>query len=196
MCKSLLSIISRHKNRIITLITFVCLLIVPLRVICQEEGYAKEGHEPDWKNRIAFFTGTSMATIKLEGTDRPQTIFIPTYGISYDRKITSWMAIGVLTELELETYVIETDHGETIDRNYVYVGSVLFFLKTPVKHLVFLFGPGYELSTKQNFRIFKIGFAYDFEISNGWGIAPLVTYDRISNVYQTLTFGLDIGKKF
>jgi len=172
------------------LVILFCLMMVPSALLSQEE------HNHEWKNRAAFFTGTSMAPTMLDGKDPSMFIFVPTYGLEYERKITPWMALGVLTEIELENYVIEKSDGEVIDRSFVYVGTLLVLLKTPVKHLIFYFGPGYELASEQNFSIFKIGIEYDIEIGHNWGIAPDIAYDRISNVYRTFTFGIAIGKKF
>ncbi len=155
-----------------------------------------ESDSHDHKNRIAFFTGTSLAPTMLEGGNSTDIIFVPTYGIEYEHRITSWLALGVMNEIELQNYIITTSEGEEINRSFIYVGTIIAAVKTPIKHLYFLFGPGYEIASIHNFTIFKIGFEYGIPIQNNWDISPEVTYDQISDIYHTITFGLAIGKKF
>ena len=170
----------------------VFMVLFPVILFSQDHGHDGKGHH----DRLALFTGTSLAPTMLEGEGSNDIIFVPTYGIEYEHKINSWFALGIMNEIELQNYVITRSDGEEINRSFVYVGTLIAAVKTPINRLYFIFGPGYEIASDHNFTIFKFGFEYSVPIQHNWDIAPELTYDQISDIYHTITFGLAIGKSF
>jgi hypothetical protein len=145
-------------------------------------------------NRIGLFTGITLVPEHLSyGKD--EYLVVPTYGIEYERVLKKWLAIGFLNELEMENYIIEVDHQESIKRSYIYVASVVVIFQ-PVNHLVLFAGPGYEFTSEHNFAVIKAGVGYNVHITREWNLVPEVFVDRVSNLYTTISFGLSIGKMF
>ena len=149
-----------------------------------------------YKNAIGFYSGTTLVSTLLNGNDK-EFLFVPTYGLEYARFIKPWLGLGIHNEFELQNYVIVDDEGEELSRSYIYVGSFLVYI-LPIKHLAIMLGPGQELSTEHRFSMFKIGFEYALYRGdgNGWYIAPEASMDWVSYGYQTITFGLAVGKGF
>lgn len=103
--------------------------------------------------------------------------------------------LGLDNELELQHYVILDEENHAINRNYIYVVTGLIILQ-PINRVTFFFGAGHEFTGMQNYTVFKLGLAYSFKISNEWDIVPVVSCDKIGNLYMVPTFGLSIGKEF
>lgn len=154
-----------------------------------EEEWHKTHH-----NRLAFFTGTTLVPTSIDHSSK-EILFVPTYGLEYERGINAWLGIGIANEIELQNYVIQKSNSEVINRSFIYVVSV-FVMVQPVKPLVIFAGPGYELTSSQNFSIFKVGASYIIDVGNKFDVSPEIALDQIADKYATFTFGISLGKRF
>ena len=164
--------------------------IAQTEIIHDSESHISGGHN----NRFGFFSGTSLVPTHVsKGKD--EILYVPTYGIEYERIFSRWFAVGINNEIELQNYVIENAAGESINRSFIYVVSVVAIFQ-PIKNIILFIGPGYELTSDHNFAIVKVGAYYPFKLTRQWDFTPLIAFDRVSNLYTTFTFGISVGKKF
>ena len=182
------------------LLCFICMLLACHQAYSQHEDDSESDEITHLKknrhrNRIAFFTGTSLVPTELGHTGREEILYVPTYGIEYERAIAGWFGIGIHNELELQNYIIVDADENHINRSYVMVSAIILYFE-PIDHLALFVGAGYEFTTEHNFSVIKIGAEYVIHLNKGWDIAPEIYLDHVSNLYTTYSFGLAIGMGF
>lgn len=150
------------------------------------------GHEETFKNfRVALLIGhTSVPS----GNGR-EHLFIPSWGVDLEYWFNRHWGLGFHNDMELHTFVIEENHEEYLEREYPLV--VTFdLLARPWKELVLLAGPGYEIEKNEDFKLFRFGIEYEFEIPGHWDISPVVFYDTRFDAFDTWSIALGVGKRF
>jgi len=150
-----------------------------------------------YRNRLALFSGTSLVPAEIGHSGKRENIYVPTYGLEYERAIAGWFGLGIHNEIELQNYIIEheNDMEQDIARSYVMVSCVILYFE-PIDHLALFIGGGYEFTTEHNFTVAKIGAEYVIHLNKGWDIAPEFYVDQVSNLYCTFSFGVAFGLGF
>lgn len=127
--------------------------------------------------------------------EKPEHLFVPSWGLDAEYWVKPAWGIGLHTDMELQTFVVELVEGERLEREYPFIAT-LELLAKPFKGLVLQAGPGYEFEKNENFKLIRFGLEYEFEIHNGWDISPTVFYDTRFDAFDTWTIGVGIGKRF
>lgn len=168
--------------------TLASLLFLSLPAFSQHS--AEENHHfPHY--RIAAVIGHTYIPTAA-GNDR---FFIPSWGLDLEYWFNDNWAIGLHNDIELHSFLIETDHEEFLERDYPLVFTLDAIYK-PWKGLVFQFGPGYELEKNEDFFLFRLGVEYEIEFGHHWDIAPMIFYDSRLEANDTWSIALGIGKRF
>ncbi|KXX71966.1 hypothetical protein [Flammeovirga sp. SJP92] len=187
-------------------ITFCILFSLIISLTFAQETHEKihgreEAHGKLKHHRVALLWGHSYVPKGFSGNNQTNTLIVPTIGLEYEYWFSHHFAIGISNDLELQNYVIETRHGEELEREYVYIGALMGFIE--FAHLwVIGIGPGIEIEQHKNFAVFKTSIEREFPIAGegGWDVTPMLSYElkfRGENgSYDAFTFGLAIGKRF
>lgn len=120
---------------------------------------------------------------------------IPSWGLDLEYWLNPKWGIGLHNDLEVQSFIVEHDGQEMLERESPLVLS-LDLLWKPWKGLVFLAGPGYEFEKEENFKLLRFGAEYEFEFDHHWDISPSLFYDTRQEAYDTWSIALGIGKRF
>jgi hypothetical protein len=157
-----------------------------------ESHSAAADHENFPPFRIAAMIGH---TIVPEGAD-PDRNIIPSWGLDLEWWFNHQWAIGVHSDLEIHSYLVEHENHEMeLERDFPLVVTLDGLVKV-WKGLTIQAGPGFEFEPEEHFFLMRAGLEYEFEIGNHWDIAPTVFYDTRFDAFDTWTVGLSVGKKF
>ncbi len=66
----------------------------------------------------------------------------------------------------------------------------------PVPYLGLMAGAGREFSSHEDFTVIRFGIEAPFHLPNNWEVFGVLTYDININAYESLTYGIGIGKLF
>ena len=122
-------------------------------------------------------------------------VTIPTWGIDYQYWINSKFGGGLKSDVEIMNYKIETQEGNSLERNNPMIISTVF-LYHPLKGWNFLIGPGVEFEKSHNFFVLRGGMAYEFELPGHWDFAPELVFDLKDGHIGSFTWGIGVGKRF
>lgn len=141
--------------------------------------------------RVALLIGHTAVPA---GTD-DNHMFIPSWGLDLEYWFSPQWGIGLHNDMELQSFVIEHENYEVLEREYPLVITLDAIYK-PVGELVFQFGPGYELERNENFFLIRAGVEYEFELPHHFDLAPAFFYDSRIQANNTWTIALGVGKRF
>lgn len=143
--------------------------------------------------RIATFIGHTL----IPDNRGEKHFFVPSYGIDLEYWLNRYWGFGWHNDIELETFVVETDDEDLLERAYPFISTldVLFKMQD---QLVLMVGAGYEFERESSFFILRFGVEAKFAITHSWDVFPTVFYDTATGgrSYSTVTIGLGIGKHF
>jgi hypothetical protein len=179
----------------------VMLLIViqaPLMTIAQvasDQHHSPSAHTPHF--RIA---GVIAHTYIPTGVGEKH-LFIPSWGLDIEWWQNHHWGIGLHNDLELQSFIVEHDGHEFVEREYPFVMS-LDFLYRPYKGWVLQLGPGVELERNRDYVLIRAGLEYEFEFHGEgrqrgtWDISPMLFYDNRLAANDTWSIGIGIGRRF
>lgn len=159
----------------------------------KQEEHSTLGHQT--KHRIAAMIGHTHVPLGFDTSAKRDFLVVPTWGLSYDYRIANRWSLGLHTELESATYIIEHSEGIELERERPFK-LVLATMYNPWEALVLEAGVGYEFETNKNFVILRLGVGYEIEIGNNWDFAPGLFLDFKEEIYTSWTIGLQVGKQF
>ena len=144
--------------------------------------------------RIALLLGHTL----IPEEHAHENFFIPSWGLDVEYWFTPKVGLGIHNDLEIETFVVLSDNGEGdhLERVSPLVMTLDVLFKV-YDGLVFQFGPGLEIEKGENFKLFRVGVEYEYEINQHWDICPTVFYDsRFGGGYHTWSIAFGIARRF
>lgn len=170
------------------LLGIALLFSLPLR---SQEAEAEEPHAFR-HHRLALLLGHTHVPAR----QQKDGLFIPSYGLDYEYWWTERWGIGLHSDLELQTFVVERrETDEELEREYPLV-LTLDLLVRPWRGLVLEIGPGYEFEPRETLFLVRIGAGYEFELPGHWDISPTLFYDSRTDAFDTYSLGIVVGKRF
>ncbi|WP_157600800.1 hypothetical protein [Persicobacter sp. CCB-QB2] len=154
------------------------------------------------RHAINFYTGFTFippkhyAHIDVLGL-RNTGNWVPTLGLDYVYKINHRWSLGLMADVELDRYTMLTLSEQWIVRENVVVLAAVAKFELLKGFSVFA-GPGYEqmfAEGGEDFWLVKVGLEYEIRMEKGWQLAPSIIYDY-KDVYQTISYGFAVGKRF
>lgn len=143
-------------------------------------------------HRIALLLGHTHVPANAEGDG----MLIPSWGLDYEYWFNPRWGLGLHTDLELQTFLIDRSGEDLLERDYPLV-LTLDALYKPWKGLVIQLGPGYELERNENFYLVRVGLEYEIEMGHrNWDLSPSVFYDTRIDAYDSWSIALGVGKRF
>ncbi len=160
-------------------------------VYAQHEGPESSHELKKEKNGVGIFVGNTI--IVQSGFN------LPTVGLEYVRGITDHFGVGVISEVEIGSHIIEKNEaGDVISRvdreGAVLVLPTVFF--KIYKGLIFYAGYGIEFEKRENLGLMKVGLDYRFLLRNPrWEVLPSVSWDH-TRLFDGLVYGFIFSYKF
>ena len=128
---------------------------------------SEEGHH---RHHLSVGLGATHA----EGSNEP------TVGAHYEYRINELFGVGALVDYA----------GGDLDSTIV--AGVAFL--HPYKGLVLLGAAGNENTHHGDEFLVRLGIGYDFELSGGWTLGPLLNFDFVEDEETKEMFGIVVGK--
>jgi len=158
------------------------------------DSYNQDGHTSD---KHGFGLSFSMANIPVADPNAtPFTVWAPTLGIEYGKRINELWDVGILSDIELVSYELKGEldnQGDHLVRENAWVTTLTFFYH-PNEHIRLFFGPGYEIEKHKNFYVTTIGFGYHMHRKK-ISAMPFFRVD-LKGLYYSTAFGIVIGTTF
>jgi hypothetical protein len=170
---------------------FLAVSFLSTNLLFAQHDETKESHETEAKNEIALFVGNTI--IAHSGFN------LPTIGVEYVREINHFIGVGVISEIELGSHVIQTDDTGDVVGDVRREGALLIlptvFFKVK-KSLVIYAGYGVEFETNENLGLLKVGLKYKLILQNPrWMVFPDVSWDH-TRLFDGFVYGVSFGYKF
>ncbi len=124
-----------------------------------------------------------------------KVLIMPAWGLDYNYHLSPKWAIGLHTDIIVESFKVEGNDGETIERSYP-IAPALMGIYKPNHHWSLMAGAGGEFAKEENFFLTRLGLEYGAEIRNGWEVFGSLAYDIKWSAYDTWVLGLGISKAF
>lgn len=177
------------------LLLFVLMIFTSLSLSAQAfEGKHAKTHQPaDSHFRTSLVLSHTLIPVEVNG--KVENLYIPSWGLDLEYWFSHKWGIGLHNDVELETFEIQTQDFEIIERLYPVV-LTLDVLWKPWRELVLLTGPGIEIERGRNLQVFRFGTEYEISIAKNWDIAPSFYYDMRMKAYDTWSLGIGIGRIF
>jgi len=124
---------------------------------------------------------------------------LPSFGLNYNYWFNETWAIGLHTDIVIETYEVERhlDTGsEEILERVTPIAPALMLGYKPHKHFGFLLGPGYELEAEENLFLVRTEVEYSIEMAAGLEFEAGIGYDFRVDAYDSWSMVLGICRSF
>lgn len=161
----------------------------------QDNSSEGEQQEAFKHNRLAIVISQTHVPKGFQSSTGNKAIIVPSWGFNYEYWFNHKFAIGLHSDMEVSTYIIEDENGQEIERNRPIIVA-LVGIYNPWKGLEVLGGFGREFEESHKFWVYRVGVEYEIEIGDSWDIAPGVVFDIKENLYDSWTIGLGVGKRF
>ncbi|MHA7101146.1 hypothetical protein BXY85_3599 [Roseivirga pacifica] len=151
------------------------------------------------RNRLALVMGNAHLPSGVDANGEKVWKVLPSWGLDYDYRIDEKWAIGIHTDMFIETFEVtrEVDNGpdEIIERSSpfsaVFTGSRKFG-----EHFTLMAGYGQEFSKEETLSLLRIGAEYGWEIGENWELGLSLMFDDKFDTYTSWTFGVGVSKFF
>ena len=120
---------------------------------------------------------------------------LPSWSLNYDYWLSDKWAIGVQTDLIIESFVIEHGDEELLEREYpVLVAGVAIF--KPFRHFSFVGGLGVEYAKEQTLTATRLGVEYGTHLGSNWEAGVAATWDAKWSYYDAWGLNFTVSRLF
>ena len=174
----------------------------------QDSAHESSAHHESHKKQLisASINHTVIFSAVKEG-ESASSITLPSFGLNYTYFFNEKWALGLHNDIILEDFVVKGDatrnedggHGNdetaVIERGTP-ISSCIMVIYKPVPYLGLMAGAGREFSSHEDFTVIRFGLEAPYHLPKNWELFGVLTYDINIGAYQSLTYGIGIGKLF
>lgn len=175
------------------LFSFILLLSITL-LSAQENENKQEKEYPEKKHSIALLMSHTQIVEGIENGEK-KWISLPSWGIDYNYEINERWAIGLHSDIVVESFVVKHFDGTEIERSTPFASAVVGMFK-PIKNFSLVLGAGGEFSKEENLFLIKAGIEYAYLFHHNWELIANLTNDLKINNYNSWSIGFGIARKF
>lgn len=168
-------------------------IMLPLLASGQDHE-TQDTHEHEKHHRISLMISHTHISKGVPSVENSGAVIVPSWGLTYNYRFNKW-AIGVHTDMEIATYLIEDANGDQLERSRPIIITLMGGYNL-WKGIELAMGLGREFEKHHNFWVYRFGIEYNVEIGHHWDIAPALIFDIKENLYDSWTLGVVIGRKF
>ncbi len=182
---------------------FMVFLAISIQASAQEKEEIKEPHKTANTENEEFKPHSTIGLVishahvfaGKDETGKKKVLAMASWGIDYNYHLSSKWAVGLHTDIIIESFKVEEYGGETIERSYP-IAPALMGIYKPNHHWSLMAGAGGEFAKEKNFFLTRLGVEYGAEIRKGWEVFGSLAYDIKWNAYDTWVLGMGISKAF
>lgn len=160
----------------------------------EHDSHTSNAHEFK-HHRLAVIIGHGHVIGAEDVENSNSIVTIPTWGFDYQYWINSKFGLGLKSDIEIMNYKVETQGGNTLERNNPLIVSTVF-LYHPSGGWNLMAGPGIEFEESHNLFVLRAGVGYEFELPGHWDFAPEFVFDLKDSSIGAFTWGIGVGKRF
>lgn len=134
---------------------------------------------------------THVSEGKVDGDTK--WLALPSWSLNYDYWLSNKWALGLQNDIILESFKIENNHHEEIERSYP-VAIVPVAMFKPGKHLSLIGGVGCEFADNHSLTLTRLGAEYGFHLPNNWEVGGALVWDNKWNYYNSWGLAITISK--
>jgi hypothetical protein len=182
-----MKMIQKHVFRVVVLLVWGVLLLIPFDILAEEEEHAHQEEHHYHRHHVAVFVGGTNTEIHSEehghdegGTDQTERTNALTIGIDYGYRLTSLVGVAGLLEYA------GGDVHSTVAAGGLFLHAI--------GGLKFLLAPGVEYREDHTNFLFRTAVYYDIFFGN-MTVAPVVNVDFVDGE-QNLVYGISVGYGF
>ncbi|MCF6359174.1 MAG: hypothetical protein L3J29_00245 [Cyclobacteriaceae bacterium] len=176
---------------------WIWILLVAAFGSLQAQDLTSESEEEEVfkHNRLSIIISQTHVPKAFQSSTGDKGIIMPSWGFNYEYWFNRKFALGIHSDMEISTYIIEDENGQELERTRPFIVA-LVGIYNPWKGLELIGGFGREFEENKNFWMYRIGVEYEIEIGDNWDIAPGLVFDIKEDLYDSWTVGLGVGKRF
>jgi len=173
-----------------------------------DEIHSSEGHHSVHKKHL--ISASINHTIIFSGVKdgSASSLTLPSFGLNYTYFFNDKWAIGLHNDIILEDFLVkESSAFETFSSNEgneevkviergTPISAAIMVIYKPVPFLGLMAGAGREFSSHEDFTVIRFGIETPVHLPKNWELFGVLTYDINIDAYQSLTYGIGIGKLF
>jgi hypothetical protein len=151
---------------------------------------------PAGRHRLTLGLGHSHVINSVLGEDGElKNQALPSWSLNYDYWLSDRWAIGVQTDVIIESFVIQHGDEEILEREYpVFVGAVGLF--KPFEHFSFVGGIGFEHAPGQTLTATRLGVEFGTHLGADWEVGAAATWDAKWNYYDAWGLNFTVSRFF
>lgn len=179
------------KKRIyLTLSVLAVLVSAEAQEMQNSEIYETQHYDGKGLRIVALIGHTFINSQGMDGN-----LYIPSWGLDIDYWFNHQWGIGMHNDIEIETFVVERNQAEAIERDNptVFTFDALYHIGSG---FVISIGPGVELEQSESFFLARVGLEYEYNIGHAFYLMPTIFHDRRFDGFSTTSVGLGIGHYF
>ena len=171
-------------------------LLLPLFIctagLCpaQEDGH----HTMKGSHRLTLGLGHTH-TAEGEAEGKTEWLTLPSWSLNYDYWISNRWAVGLQSDLIMETFIIEHGDGVELERSNP-LALVPIALFKPGTHWTFFGGVGVEIDEEKNLTMTRLGAEYGWHLPKNWEVGIEVLWDGKWNYYNSWGLAFTASKIF
>ena len=176
-------------------IFFLSVMLIISTVTCaqhEKEETSEITHGMKGASRLTLGLGhTQVSKGKIDGDTK--WLAIASWSFNYDYWLSDKWAIGLQNDLLVESFVIENNEGEFIERSYPWAVVPVAMYK-PGKHFTFIGGIGAEFSKGHTLTMTRLGIEYGFHLPKNWEVGAALVWDEKWNYYNSWGIAFTVSK--
>jgi hypothetical protein len=179
------------KKKLSIIVSLVLIMIT----VSAQEAEKKETKEEALKgtHRFSLVLGHSHLSTGIQENGKKGWKAIPSWGIDYDYWISNQWAIGLQTDMMVESFEVE-DHDNTVIERSRPITIVAGGIFKPKEHVSFTAGMGGEFAKEGNYAVTRLGIESGWALKNNWEFGISLLYDIKWGAYDTIVLGFGISK--
>ncbi len=177
-------------------LVFILILIVSY-IKSQEYEFKESTNNHDLKHhRISLMLGHTHVSQGVQNGGKKWEV-LPSVALGYDYWLNKNWAVGVHTDIVIETYEVEkhlnSEKEEILEREYPISPAIMGIYK-PKKHFSYQIGVGGEFAKTENLFLIRSEIAYGIHILKEFEVETSVSYDLRFNAYDSWGIAIGISK--
>jgi hypothetical protein len=181
--------------RIVVVLAFAILV---LELKAQEHTQRNEPqkqhdhHSLKGANRLTLGLGHSHISQGIVD-GKTEWLTMPSWSINFDHWVSDKWAVGIQSDIILQTFVIEDKEGVEFERERPLTLVPVTIFK-PGKRFSMLGGVGGEFAKGHNFVLTRLGVEYGFHLPGDWEVGAAMVWDNKWNYYNSWGLAFTFSK--
>jgi hypothetical protein len=172
-------------------LSIIAVLVVLSNPLFAQSEHNEKSYKVDHKNAAALFIGSTIIA--------PSGFNLPTIGVEYVREINHTIGIGIISEVEIGSHIVQINEEDEMTSEVNRAGALLILPTVFIriyKGLILNAGYGIEFEANENLDLFKVGLEYRLTLQNPrWVVLPTVSWDHTKH-FDGFVYGVNFGYKF